>query len=114
MFLSSVLSVLFILAGTFFFSTGTIGFLRFPDLYSRMHATAKSDTLGAVLSLVGVALYGGFSLTSFKILIIAIFVFLTTPTATHALLRAAFDSGMLPWTKGGHPIRDEEVRRGEQ
>ncbi len=109
-----LLSISLILAGTFFFSTGTVGFLRFPDFYSRMHATGKSDTLGAVLSLAGLALYEGFSFTSVKILIIAIFVLLTSPTATHALLRAAFDSGMLPWTKGGQPIREEEVRRGQK
>lgn len=106
-----LLTILFVSAGIFFFTTGTIGFLRFPDFYSRMHATGKSDTLGAILSLVGLAIYEGLSFSSIKILIIAVFVLLTSPTATHALLRAAFDSGMLPWTKGGQPIRDEEVRR---
>jgi len=109
-----VLTILLISVGIFFFTTGTIGFLRFPDFYSRMHATGKSDTLGAALSLAGLALYEGFSLTSIKILIIVIFILMTSPTATHALLRAAFDSGMLPWTKGGQPIRDEEVRRGQK
>jgi multicomponent Na+:H+ antiporter subunit G len=109
-----VLTIFLISVGIFFFTTGTIGFLRFPDFYSRMHATGKSDTLGAALSLAGLALYEGFSLTSIKILIIVIFILMTSPTATHALLRAAFDSGMLPWTKGGQPIRDEEVRRGQK
>jgi multicomponent Na+:H+ antiporter subunit G len=107
-------AIFLISAGMFFFITGTIGFLRFPDFYSRMHATGKSDTLGALLCLIGLALYEGFSFTSIKILIIAVFVFVTSPTATHALLRAAFDSGMLPWTKGGQPIRDQEVRRGQK
>jgi multicomponent Na+:H+ antiporter subunit G len=109
-----VLAIFLISAGMFFFATGTIGFLRFPDFYSRMHATGKSDTLGAALSLGGLALYEGFSLTSIKILIIVVFILLTGPTATHALLRAAFDSGVPPWTKGGQPIRDEEVRRGQK
>jgi multicomponent Na+:H+ antiporter subunit G len=109
-----VLAIFLISAGMFFFTTGTIGFLRFPDFYSRMHATGKSDTLGAALSLGGLALYEGFSLTSIKILIIVVFILLTSPTATHALLRAAFDSGMLPWTKGGQPIRHQEVRRGQK
>jgi multicomponent Na+:H+ antiporter subunit G len=107
----TVSAIFLISAGIFFFTTGTIGFLRFPDFYSRMHATGKSDTLGAALSLAGLALYEGISLTSIKILIILVFILLTSPTATHALLRAAFDSGMLPWTKGGQAIRDEEVRR---
>jgi multicomponent Na+:H+ antiporter subunit G len=107
----TILVIFLISAGTFFFLTGTIGFLRFPDFYSRMHATGKSDTLGTLLSLVGLALYSGFTLISIKILFIAVFVFLTSPTATHALLRGAFDSGIPPWVKDGEPIKDVEVRR---
>ncbi|MEW6376227.1 MAG: monovalent cation/H(+) antiporter subunit G [Thermodesulfobacteriota bacterium] len=107
----TILAIFLISAGTFFFLTGTVGFLRFPDFYSRMHATGKSDTLGTLLSLVGLALYSGFTLISIKILFIAVFVFLTSPTATHALLRGAFDSGIPPWVKDGEPIKDVEVRR---
>jgi len=99
------------LAGIFFFTTGVIGFLRFPDFYSRMHATGKGDTLGAVLVLTGLALYNlhhGFSLgsilVSIKLMFIAVFWFLANPTATHALLRAAFDSGLTPWTKDGKSV----------
>ena len=107
----SIIAILFILAGTFFFFTGTIGYLRFPDFYSRMHATGKCDTLGALLCLTGLALYTGFSLTSIKLIFIAVFVFLTSPTATHALLRGAFDSEVEPWTKDGKPVIDVQVRR---
>lgn len=107
----NILSVLFILAGTFFFFSGTIGLLRFPDFYTRMHATGKCDTLGALFSLTGIALYAGFSLTSVKILLIAVLVFFTSPTATHALLRGAFDAGVEPWTKDGKSIIDSQVRR---
>lgn len=99
--------ILFLLLGTFFFTAGTIGLLRFPDFYSRMHATGKCDTLGALLALIGLvlfALYDQFSLmgflTSIKIMFIFVFIFLANPTATHAIARAAFDIGMLPWTKG--------------
>lgn len=106
-----IVSVFFILAGTFFFFSGTIGFLRFPDFYTRMHATGKCDTLGALFSLTGIALYAGFSLTGLKILLIAVLVFFTNPTATHALLRGAFDSGVRPWTKDGRDLIDAEVRR---
>lgn len=110
-----IIAILFILAGTFFFFTGTIGFLRFPDFYSRMHATGKCDTLGALLCLTGLALYNlswGNILVSIKLMLIAVFVFLTSPTATHALLRGAFDSEVEPWTKDGRPVIDVEVRRG--
>jgi len=106
-----IVSILLILAGTFFFFSGTIGFLRFPDFYTRMHATGKCDTLGALFSLTGMAFYNGFSLTSLKIVLIAVLVFLTSPTATHAILRGAFDSGVEPWTKDGKPVIDARVRR---
>ena len=87
--------------------------MRFPDFYSRMHATGKSDTLGALLSLIGLALYNGFSLVSVKILFIVLFIFLTSPTATHAILRAAFDSEVAPWTKDGKVVREAGEERTE-
>ena len=75
--------------GVFFLLMGAIGLVRFPDFYARMHAAGKCDTLGALLVLTGLAAYAGFSLASAKILLIAVFVFLTSPTATHAVARAA-------------------------
>ena len=116
----SVAAVLFILAGTFFFATGVIGILRFPDFYSRMHATGKGDTLGTVLTLAGLALYNldaGFTLAnilvSIKLMFIGVFWFLANPTASHALLRAAFDSGLMPWTKDGVPVIEWPPKSGE-
>ncbi len=85
-----ILSILFILAGFFFFTTGTIGLLRLPDFYSRLHATGKGDTLAVLYSLIGLALYNGFDITSAKIIFIAVFMFLAQPTATHAISRAAY------------------------
>jgi len=93
-----VLSIVFVLCGTFFLFTGTIGLLRLPDFYTRMHATAKCDTLGILLVLFGLALYGGVSLGSLKILLIAAFVLLTSPTATHAITRAALKNATSLWT----------------
>jgi multicomponent Na+:H+ antiporter subunit G len=106
-----IVSILLILAGTFFFFSGTVGFLRFPDFYTRMHATGKCDTLGALFSLIGMALYNGFSFISLKIVLIAVLVFFTSPTATHAILRGAFDAGVEPWTKDGKSVVDAQVRR---
>ncbi|NWG01267.1 MAG: monovalent cation/H(+) antiporter subunit G [Syntrophaceae bacterium] len=107
----TILAMVVISIGTFFFFTSTIGLLRFPDFYSRMHATGKGETLGVLLSLFGLALLSGWSFASLKILFIAAFIFITSPTATHALLRAAFDSKVKPWTKDGKMIREAEVRR---
>jgi multicomponent Na+:H+ antiporter subunit G len=93
------LSVFFILTGFFFFTTATIGLLRFPDFFCRLHATGKGDTLAVLLSLIGLALYEGLSLTSVKIIFITFFYFFAQPTATHAISRAALRCGVKPWTK---------------
>jgi multicomponent Na+:H+ antiporter subunit G len=99
------------LIGLFVFMIATIGFLRFPDFYTRMHATAKGDTLGTLLFVVGLVLYTlhyGFHWFSIvqcvKLISIAVFWFLASPTATHALLKSAFESDLVPWTKDGKVV----------
>jgi multicomponent Na+:H+ antiporter subunit G len=94
-----IVSIVLIILGTFFLLAGTIGLLRFPDFYTRMHATGKCDTLGSLLILAGLALYHGLSLGSAKIIIIAIFIFLTSPTATHSIARAALRNKIPLWKK---------------
>ena len=94
------LAIICILGGLFFFTTATIGLLRFPDFFTRLHATGKGDTLAVFLCLIGFALYEGFSLTALKIVVIAVFMFLAQPTATHAISRAAIRRGLKPWVKG--------------
>lgn len=96
-----LLSIVLIGSGAFFLLMGAIGMLRFPDLYTRMHAAGKCDTLGSLLVLTGLACYGGLSLASVKILLIALFIFLTSPTATNAIARAAFKNKMPLWTREG-------------
>lgn len=102
-----IIAIILILAGIFFFTTATIGLLRFPDFYTRMHATGKGDTLGALLLLIGMALYtihDGLTLAnilvSLKIIFIAVFIFAVNPTACHAITRAGLDAGVDPWIKG--------------
>jgi multicomponent Na+:H+ antiporter subunit G len=92
-------SILFLLGGFFFFVAATVGLLRFPDFFCRLHATGKGDTLAVLLSLIGLSIYEGFSLTSLKILFIAVFMFLAQPTSTHAISRAAMRCGLEPWTR---------------
>jgi multicomponent Na+:H+ antiporter subunit G len=93
-----------IVAGTFFFAIGVLGVLRFPDFYTRLHAAGKCDSLAAVLVFVGIALYNlhDFSpanlLVSLKILAVAAFVFVASPTATHAVTEAAMIIGVEPWS----------------
>jgi multicomponent Na+:H+ antiporter subunit G len=94
-----ILAVPFILGGLFFFFAGTVGLLRFPDVFTRMHATGKCDTLGAMLMLFGMAIANGMTFTSAKIILIVAFLMLANPTATHAMIRAAINSKVIPWTK---------------
>jgi len=91
-----ILSMIFVCAGAFFITVGSIGLLRLPDFFSRCHATGKADTLGIMLVITGLILHEGLTLTSVKLLLILTFVALTSPTATHALARAAFRFGVKP------------------
>jgi multicomponent Na+:H+ antiporter subunit G len=93
-----LVAIVLMVCGFFFFVTATIGLLRFPDFYTRLHATGKGDTLAVFLCLVGLGVFCGFSLTGIKIVVIAVFMFLAQPTATHAISRAAFRCKVQPWT----------------
>ncbi|MCT4565541.1 MAG: monovalent cation/H(+) antiporter subunit G [Maledivibacter sp.] len=77
--------------GLFFLLVGTIGILRFPDLYTRVHSAAKCDTLGAILCLFALMLYSGFNFSSLKLLLTIVFLWITAPTATHLIAKAYYD-----------------------
>lgn len=99
------LAMTLIVFGILIFSIGVVGILRLPDFYSRMHAAGKSDSLAAVLMIFGFAIYNlqDFSLVSvlvsLKIVFIALFIFLSSPTATHAIVETALVLGAEPWHK---------------
>ena len=86
----TILAMVLIALGVFFLAMGAVGLFRFSDFWARMHAAGKCDTLGSLLLLVGLVCYGGLTFASAKILGIAVFIFLTSPTATHAIARAAY------------------------
>ncbi len=85
--------------GCFFIIVTAIGIVRFPDFYSRLHPAGKTDTVGQAFVLIGLMIYEGFSLISIKLIIIVVFIFIASPTATHALAQAAFLLGVKPWEK---------------
>lgn len=91
--------------GLIFFLGSAVGMLRFPDFYTRMHAAGKGDTLSTMLMLGGFGLVtmDDFSLGSWllliKILGVVLFIYLTTPTSSHALMRAAFEDDEMPMTE---------------
>ncbi len=75
---------------------GGIGALRMPDLYTRLHAASVTDSMGAILVIVGVMLQAGLSLATIKLGVILLFLLLSSPTATHALAAAALVAGNKP------------------
>lgn len=101
----SGLAVALVGGGVFFLAISSLGLLRFPDFYSRAHATGKSETLGAILLLVGVAVHLGFVNTSAKLVLILLLIAITNPAGIHALTRAAVHSGEEIW------VCPEEERR---
>ncbi len=98
--LLDVLTWAFILGGSFFAVVGGLGIIRMPDLYTRLHATGVTDTMGAGLVLVGLMLYAGLSLVTVKLGMILALLWLTSPVSTYALARAAFNAGLEPYRAG--------------
>lgn len=95
-----IISAILVFTGCFFIIAASIGIVRFPDFYSRLHPAGKTDTLGLTLILAGLIVYEGITLVSVKLVFIIIFIFIANPTATHTLAKAAFLSGLKPWEKG--------------
>jgi multicomponent Na+:H+ antiporter subunit G len=89
-------SWILIVLGSGFCVIGALGLLRMPDFFTRMHAASLIDTLGAWLLLLGMMLQAGFSLITVKLVFIVLLLFFTSPTATHALARAARARGLEP------------------
>jgi multicomponent Na+:H+ antiporter subunit G len=101
----NIIILILLSCGLIFYTGGAIGIIRFPDFYSRLHPAGKLDTAGLVITMGALALYsaGFFSLQSliaaFKIALIVVFVFITSPTAIHAIVDAAVRAGLKPWSK---------------
>ncbi|MEN8211065.1 MAG: monovalent cation/H(+) antiporter subunit G [Thermodesulfobacteriota bacterium] len=96
----NIIIVILMLLGLFFFFGTAVGVVHFPDFYSRMHAAGKGDTLSTALILTGLALYHlqDFNLdtllVSGKIMSIVLYIFIASPTATHAIMDAGYESGI--------------------
>ncbi len=96
---STVITAVLIASGCFLIIIASIGIVRFPDFFSRMHPAGKADSLGQALILTGLMVFEGYSLVSVKLLFIIIFIFIANPTTTHALANAAYVAGVKPWKK---------------
>lgn len=85
-----------IVAGAFVLLVSAVGVLRLPDVFTRFHAAGMTDTLGASLTLTGLILQAGFSLVAVKLFAIWLFLWATSPVATHSITRAALLGGVEP------------------
>lgn len=97
------LSWICLVAGGLFCIVGAIGMLRMPDFYTRMHAASVIETLGVGLLLLGMAIQSGFTLVTVKLVVIGLLVLFASPTATHALAKAALARGIKPLLDQGEP-----------
>ena len=84
------------LVGALAVLVGGIGVLRMPDIYSRIHASSLTDTMGTIALFSGLMLQAGFELETFKLFAIMVFMLFTGPTATYALANAVLESGEQP------------------
>ena len=102
-----IIVTIFLIGGLIFFTGGAVGIIRLPEFYCRLHAAGQLDTMGILFTLAALALYlledfsMGAILTSLKIVLIVFFLFITSPTATHAIVDAGVRAGLRPWNKRG-------------
>lgn len=99
--IAQVLTIGLALIGALFFLAGTLGLLRLPDFYTRVHAATKCDTVGAGAILLALAVHVAPHPEALKLVTLLVLVLLSSPTSGHALARAAYDTGLRPWSRRG-------------
>lgn len=104
---------LLIIVGVIFNFFGTVGLLRFPEIYSRMHAITKSSTLGVICILLGSFVYfiAEEGIVSAKLLLGIVFLFLTAPVGAHMIARAAYRTGIPLWEKSVQDDLAEQLQK---
>jgi multicomponent Na+:H+ antiporter subunit G len=95
--LLNLVSLVLLLGGAFFTLVGGIGIIRMPDVFTRLHAGSVTDTMGAGLILTGLMIHEGISLTTVKLILVLVFLWLSSPVSTYALARAALRNGEEPY-----------------
>jgi multicomponent Na+:H+ antiporter subunit G len=95
---ADVVAAILIMAGAVFFVAGTVGLLRFPDVYTRLHALSKADNLGLGLIVLGLAVSADRLLDVVHLALIWLLVLLASATSAHLIARRALHRGDRPWT----------------
>jgi multicomponent Na+:H+ antiporter subunit G len=91
-----IISWILLLLGGFFGITGAMGLFRFPEFYTRVHAASVTDSMATLLIISGLLLQAPSWIVAVKLLFILFFLLLTSPTASHALAKAARHGGLKP------------------
>jgi multicomponent Na+:H+ antiporter subunit G len=91
------LSAVLILFGAFFFLAGTLGLLRFPDVYTRLHALTKADNLGLGLTVLGLALQAESLPVVLKLVLVWLLALAASSTACYLVANSALRGGLRPW-----------------
>lgn len=92
-----LVSTVLLLAGAFFFLAGTVGMLRFPDFYSRLHALTKADNVGLGLTVLGLAMRAESLAAAGRLFLVSALVLLAGATASHLIARSGLRRGIEPW-----------------
>lgn len=108
----NVATVILLAAGAFFFLAGTVGLLRFPDVYSRLHALTKADNLGLGLIAAGCALQTSLP-QALKMILAWGLVLASAAVAAHLIASAALRSGIEPEISAAGRSLEERAERGE-
>lgn len=87
-----------LMLGGFFFLAGTLGLLRFPDVYSRLHALTKADNVGLGLVVAGLSLQSGSPAAAGKMVLVWVLVLLASSSVAHLVARDSLRRGEKPWT----------------
>ncbi len=95
--LINVIAALFMLAGAIFFLAGTLGLLRFPDVYTRLHALTKADNVGLGLIVTGLALQAESWAVVAKLVLIWLLVLFAGAAVSHLISRGALERGISLW-----------------
>lgn len=99
------IALFFIFGGFFFLLVGIVGLLRLPDVFTRMHAMGKCDTLGTGMMLIGLMLLFADITNVTKLILIAAMIITINPVVTHLIAKTAYNRGT-PMAEGSFLIND--------
>lgn len=116
----SILLVLLLLIGIFFNGLGSIGLMRFPDVYTRLHAATKCTTFGSIFTSISVIIFGfyfwkisgdsKYGVLALHTIVALACLVITNPTGAHAIARAAHRSGVMPKQAVTDELKEANLR----